>query len=363
MKCSICIRIYTAVRRRKITCKECNHDVCSCCFVKYIMSFVLAPCCMYCKAPIYICLYKNLISTRKYKDILKLSFEKKINMEEFAITEQNHEKARIHSNILEVIRCNICDKNLVVVDSNILNDPPCLKCVSCETVFCNTCFSPLESDNSSHICVSKIKPCPRCYILIEKEDEGCDQMFCVSCNTVYSWKTGMTVDVSSIHNPHYYQWKRSKGELSRHELDDPREGRFYIKCETYFKDQKIKLTEICKKFGYPSVVEVDKKDFLLNFHRMFLSTLVEVSKQLEREADIRHNLRIHYIVNAISTNLWKRNLRKHFYFINQCEAIKYNILKTLDILYILILDRNSNDTEIEAECFKAVQQTDHILTF
>jgi len=310
---------------------------------------------MYCKAPVHICLYKNVISARKYEHILKLNFEKKILIEEASLIKKNHKKEIIKSTILDVIRCNKCENSLTVSQK-------VLKCVSCETVFCDSCFSALESDKSTHICASKMKSCPKCYNLIEKEDAGCDQMFCILCNTVFSWKTGLIVDVATkVHNPHYYEWKRKTGELSRHDLDDPREGRFYMKCETSFKDQKIKLAEICKNFGFPSVIEVYKTDFLLNFHRMFLNTLVEVSTCLDREADIRHNILIHYISNVISWTSWKKNLKKHFYFIKQCEAIKYTILKNLNILYTLVLNENSTDIEIEKLCLQAVQQTDNIL--
>lgn len=361
MKCSICIKNYTGKHRRKVICQECSHDVCSSCLVKYITSTVLTPCCMYCKAPIHICLYKNIISSRKYAYILKLNFEKRIRIEEANIVKQQDKKEIIQSVFLDVIRCNKCDSRLVVKNDVINSGLSELRCVLCETVFCDSCFSEVESDSSTHTCVHKIKTCPKCYILIEKQDVGCDQMFCVSCNTTFSWDTGLIIDVAIPHNPHYYRWKNETGELSRHELDDPREGRFYIKCETDFKDQKIKLSKIYTKFGFPSVTTVDKTAFLLGFHIMFSNTLIEVSKCLEREAHIRYNLRVCYLSNSISTSSWKKNLKKHFYLIKQCEAIKYNILKTLNMLYTLVLDKNSNDAEIETLCLQAVKQTDRIL--
>jgi hypothetical protein len=207
-----------------------------------------------------------------------------------------------------------------------------------------------------------MKLCPKCFSLIEKEEVGCDQMFCILCKTVFSWKTGLIVDVAtSAHNPDYYQWVHRTGELSRNELDDPREGKFYIKCETCFVDQKISLVQICKTFGSPSVIEVDKTDFLLNFHKMFTDTLLEVSTHLDREADIRYIFLLNYISNAISHTLWKKYMKKHFYFIKQCEAIKYIIIQTLDKLYKLVLSENFNDIDIEKLCLCAVQQTDNIL--
>ena len=371
MSCSVCIKKYTNKQRRKITCQECNYEVCSCCWVKYIMSVILTPCCMQCGTSVHICLYRNLISAKKYAHIVRLSSEKKIRLEEANIIKQQHIKDTFQSTVLDVIGCSKCNNRMVIKNrytefSQPLSPstkPNILECVSCATVFCTSCFSQLESDNSTHTCVIKLKQCPRCCNLIEKEDAGCDQMFCVLCNTTFSWETGLIVDNDNAHNPHYYQWKKKTGKLQRHELDDPREGRFYIKCQNDFNEQKIVLSEICIGFGFPFMSEVDKKDFLLSFHSMYLNVLLEVSKFLEKETNIRYNLQASYISNTISLALWKRNLKKHFYLIQQYEAVKYNILKTMDRLYTLVLEEDQNDKEIEKLCLQSVQQNDNILMY
>lgn len=104
------------------------------------------------------------------------------------------------------------------------------RCGLCEVKVCKKCHvvKPEISDEKKegakqhvkHMCkkddvataktvMEDTKPCPKCKARIFKM-EGCDQMFCTSCKTPFSWNTGEIV-TGVIHNPHYYEMMRTLG--------------------------------------------------------------------------------------------------------------------------------------------------------
>lgn len=106
------------------------------------------------------------------------------------------------------------------------------KCGVCEKWACNRCHEikgvnrddPHECNPETVATVSLLandtRPCPNCRTGIHKID-GCDQMFCTSCNTAFDWRTGR-IETRVIHNPHYFEWmRRNGGEVPRNPGDVP----------------------------------------------------------------------------------------------------------------------------------------------
>ena len=105
------------------------------------------------------------------------------------------------------------------------------KCGLCENWACPDCHEVRGPDKDApHTCdpnnvatarllEKDSRPCPKCASIIFKID-GCDQMFCTRCHTAFSWRRGV-IETGHVHNPHYYEYMRTRGNLPREPGDNP----------------------------------------------------------------------------------------------------------------------------------------------
>lgn len=68
-------------------------------------------------------------------------------------------------------------------------------CDVCGTEFCLPChtenwFHPLHPTNSINTRPDGSKQCPRCFVRIEKDSDGCNEMRCNYCGTKFCWECG-----------------------------------------------------------------------------------------------------------------------------------------------------------------------------
>jgi len=93
------------------------------------------------------------------------------------------------------------------------------KCALCESDICMNCYS--KKENNGHKCnpekvesfkaiKKEAKPCPSCGEFISKIS-GCDQMFCTSCGSAFSWESG-EIEKGIIHNPHAHAFFQNNPE-------------------------------------------------------------------------------------------------------------------------------------------------------
>ena len=142
--------------------------------------------------------------------------------------------------------------------------------------------------------------------------KNCDQMFCTSCNTGFSWRTGRVE--TNIHNPHYFEWlRRTGGDIERNpnEVQCGQEitSRFtrnlvrtlQSECVDVSKEIIDKITKICENVihnrytaleRYRTNQITDNQELRIRFMRnqmteeQFKVTLQRENKRIQKNRDI-----------------------------------------------------------------------------
>jgi hypothetical protein len=186
------------------------------------------------------------------------------------------------------------------------------KCGICSTWVCPDCHEPKRAQkDENHKCdpnnleTAKLlakdsKPCPKCASMIFKID-GCDFMWCIMCQTSFSWKTGREIVTNNIHNPEYYRYIREKngGVIPRNAGDIP------MACgglPAYWT-----VHPFTTKWG-----RVDRRLAKIPTIHRTIGHIQDIELTRHRYNAVTNNqdLRISYLLNEISQEDWKRELQK-----------------------------------------------------
>lgn len=287
-QCPICCESYTRVTRRHVECPHCAAMCCATCVQKYLLSTAEDPRCMQCHVlwsreflETKVVSHSFMVgSYKKHRE--QVLIERELSMlpdsqhlvQHFREAERLSEyvkaqEERIKSLSMELIEAKnqkTLARNTIhrIVDSSYqqgssANAPvreqkerrvfvracpgeecrgflsSAWHCLTCDLWACSDCGEQKNGrDDREHVCdpntvetnkllKSDTKPCPKCASLIYKI-EGCDQMFCTQCTTVFSWTTGRIIsNTGVIHNPHYFEWMRARngGHVPRAPGDIP----------------------------------------------------------------------------------------------------------------------------------------------
>jgi hypothetical protein len=197
-----------------------------------------------------------------------------------------------------------------------------LKCGTCDGWACAECLGIVgETRDAPHTCdaddvaTAKLikrdtKPCPSCATLIYKVD-GCDQMWCISCRTPFSWRTGRIIQ-GTVHNPEYFRFLRERAAAEG--TDVPRQPGDIIgggaggMCGNRV-ERRIDMHELDRAMR----LQTPSSDI-----RAYIYTIIQKSRHVEysemahlaRRNQERSNadLRLKYLTHKVTHDEWKRLL-------------------------------------------------------
>lgn len=219
------------------------------------------------------------------------------------------------------------------------------KCGTCNRRTCRNCNAPVR-DDEKHVCNpddiasvelirSKARKCP-CGELIEKIS-GCDQMWCPTCKTAWSWRTGLAV-TEQIHNPHWYEYQRTRRvQVGR----DPRD----IPC-----GDRPTIVELLTFM--PNFQELSR--WFSVFHRLLahMDALVESNAWARRPVDDSDNidLRVQYMLGDFDVDCLKRKLqqreKKRLKARDTSNVWELLTLASSDILRGMLLDQTTDRIQL-----------------
>jgi len=208
------------------------------------------------------------------------------------------------------------------------------KCGLCSITVCKDCHEEIiGGDNSKHSCnaasvetikmiQSETKPCSKCSTPIYKI-EGCDQMFCTQCHTAFSWTTGL-IETGRIHNPHYFQWLRTRHVHVPREIGDVPCGGLphYPYIENILLNLLVPTANILYCRAILSLAHFIQDKELPKY---------PVTQGRSNDMDISS---IHYLAGIITEKQWGNQLFKH----EKLREINTEKRLILDMLLAVLVD-------------------------
>jgi hypothetical protein len=156
---------------------------------------------------------------------------------------------------------------------------------------------------------------------------NCDQMWCTSCHTAFSWNKG-TIEKGNIHNPHYYNW-----QMSQKKEQDPQN----------------KIFDPCNENHFPTLTQVlshkDRFDnycekWVPRFHQyiVHMNSVNRPTYQHTLAIDEKMEINVSYLMTIIGKSEWKKQL----YLADKRQEMARDVLDLIDMTHTVAGERFRN---------------------
>ena len=156
---------------------------------------------------------------------------------------------------------------------------------------------------------------------------NCDQMFCVSCHTAFSWDRG-TIEKGVIHNPHFYQWQKTVQATAV---------------------TQIPAVDLCNENYFPSISDLSvyqksydsyTEKWLFKFHQFIthLYLAVRPAYLTTSSTDLKMEINVNYMMTAFGKTEWKKRL----YEADRRQEMARDMVELIDMVYAISGERFRN---------------------